>query len=775
MVERVEALVLQVSADIRKLEKGMAKARETTSKELTAIEKKAGQSAKQLEDLAGKISGGFEDLARGIPVVGDAIAGLGPAAIIAGGAFGALGIAAKAVFDGAEAARKSIDDLATSAENIGTSAESAQALRALGIELDVTFETIEKGLNKLQVGAAEAASGTGALYNALKKTQPELLQVIGSAQTQEDRWDALSKAISGTDDQLEKVAIAKAAFGKEGAKFVRLLDGEDKTIANLTNKYRALGVVLEEDLVAAVGAADQRMQLAQARMDANATRANAAWIPAVEAFSTAWADLNVNLGTFFDTMFSAQADQQFQTLVSRLGDLNKQIDDLETGANQGGLNRILFGDIKETGRDQVAALSRQKEMLELDLEIRKLRLNKGKTGGGEIDDPAEETRKSQELSKLAAERDRQRQGAAVILASLGDVTELVKIKEGEYNELVKAGFLTRTQATAALEEYRKSLVKVQQKAAELTAGEKLWQDTLKASETPIDRARAALGEFWDAVSAGTIGPPAQAQELLRMLTKNLQDAENAARSATPEFIAIAAARKAIADADAEGLTLADRLSQERRRLNGLVGSDFSQDEADRAFQVFTKGQTDALRDDTREAVKAGLRQGLVTDDWGTALREIVATNLTEGLNDTINRLADILSDFILGRPGESGTGFLDAALKFISGGFGGARAGGGSVMGGKSYLVGEKGPELLRLGPGQSGQVLNASQLNALSAGTGGPTIVQDNRISIGGVDMVTYPVLQNALNAQSHAIAARVPGAVNATLASNRRQKRRF
>ena len=676
MVDRSEALLLQMSVDLRKLEAGMKKGRDQVNKDLTDIEKRVGKSASSLEGLVGKVSGSFEDLARGIPLVGDKIAALGPAAIIAGGGLAALAIGAKAVWDGAQAARKSIDDLKTSADNIATSAETAQTLRALGIELDVTFETIETGMNKLQVGAAEAASGQGQLYNALKKTHPELLQQIVDAKTQEDRWDALSRAITASGDQLDKVAIAKSAFGKQGAQFVRLLDGEDKTIGRLTNHYRELGVVLEEDLVTAVGEADQRMQLAQLRMDTNATRANAAWIPAVEAMSNAWTDANVALGTFLDTLLTPQADQQFQTLVKRLEDVNTQIKDLETGRTQGPLNRLLFGDIRETGKDQVEALKRQREMLDLDIEIRKLKLNRGPTGGGAIDDPAEDAKKEQELARLAAETARQRQAAAVILASVGDTTQIVKLKEEEYQELVKAGFLTQAQATSALETYRASLVKAVTAKTELTAGEKLWQEALKQSETPVDRARLKLDEFWQAVAGGTIGDPKQAQELLRLLTEQLQAAETAARNAKPEIQAVAAARKAIADADAARLTTAERMAAERDRLNALVGTgDFTQAEADKAFGVFVGEQTDNLRENTRAAVKEGLRQGLVTDDWGTALRNIVAENLTDGLNDVINRLADVLTDFVLGKSGGDG-GALGAILSAI-GSFGGPRASGG--------------------------------------------------------------------------------------------------
>lgn len=50
-------------------------------------------------------------------------------------------------------------------------------------------------------------------------------------------------------------------------------------------------------------------------------------------------------------------------------------------------------------------------------------------------------------------------------------------------------------------------------------------------------------------------------------------------------------------------------------------------------------------------------------------------------------------------------GVAGAALPLVGGLFGGARAGGGPVAAGKTYLVGERGPELLRMG-GQPGTVI---------------------------------------------------------------------
>lgn len=85
--------------------------------------------------------------------------------------------------------------------------------------------------------------------------------------------------------------------------------------------------------------------------------------------------------------------------------------------------------------------------------------------------------------------------------------------------------------------------------------------------------------------------------------------------------------------------------------------------------------------------------------------------------------------------------------------FGGANASGGSVMPGKSYLVGENGPELVI--PRHSGTVVNANQTANMGGGSG--TTVVNNNISVTGSDAAMVRV----------EIAKMIPQITNATKAA--------
>jgi len=98
-------------------------------------------------------------------------------------------------------------------------------------------------------------------------------------------------------------------------------------------------------------------------------------------------------------------------------------------------------------------------------------------------------------------------------------------------------------------------------------------------------------------------------------------------------------------------------------------------------------------------------------------------SLNDALENMLSTIASIAEQQIIeslfGKSGTAGTGGLGGLL---SGLFGGARAGGGSVQSGRAYLVGERGPELMV--PHMSGTVVPA---NMASGGSGVQVVINNN------------------------------------------------
>lgn len=111
-------------------------------------------------------------------------------------------------------------------------------------------------------------------------------------------------------------------------------------------------------------------------------------------------------------------------------------------------------------------------------------------------------------------------------------------------------------------------------------------------------------------------------------------------------------------------------------------------------------QREGAKEEFRAMFSGGLMAAL--QDGGKGFEDWIRQGAERGLENALNNLADVIfelfSQAIPSSGGGGGGGFWASAAKAVGSifGFGGARAYGGPVMGGKSYLVGEHGPEILR-------------------------------------------------------------------------------
>lgn len=103
--------------------------------------------------------------------------------------------------------------------------------------------------------------------------------------------------------------------------------------------------------------------------------------------------------------------------------------------------------------------------------------------------------------------------------------------------------------------------------------------------------------------------------------------------------------------------------------------------------------------------------------------------------------------------GNKGGGLGSAIGSFFGSFFGGGKANGGPVQGGTSYLVGERGPEMLTMGRGQSGSITPNNQL-------GGGGVVMNVTQNISGLGLPAEQVFQVVARANKQL--ARDLGAAN-------------
>lgn len=185
------------------------------------------------------------------------------------------------------------------------------------------------------------------------------------------------------------------------------------------------------------------------------------------------------------------------------------------------------------------------------------------------------------------------------------------------------------------------------------------------------------------------------------------------------------------------------LQSQARQETASQFAQFFQDAAAIDKEIFDKGaKMRNLYASIGETISTGIVDSLTAAVEGTK-------SLAEVASDTLRSLANILLKFginsLLGGLGESG-GFLGKL-------FGGFKADGGTVKSGKSYMVGERGPELFT--PGRSGSIAPNGAMGGVNVGT--------INIQVENTGEQLTPAAQKQL-------AGQVQGIVLSTLANERR-----
>lgn len=165
-----------------------------------------------------------------------------------------------------------------------------------------------------------------------------------------------------------------------------------------------------------------------------------------------------------------------------------------------------------------------------------------------------------------------------------------------------------------------------------------------------------------------------------------------------------------------------KAAQEQLKLNQKIYED-----SKASFQ-------DLFQDNMVMAAETGFKS--VLDSWARTLQQMMFKALSSGIFD------------LLAGMGGGGFGSFGGLFKSVFGGF---KADGGSVSRGKSYIVGERGPELFA--PNQSGSIIPNAQdsgginiVNNIDASGGGADVDQRIRIAVTAAGQQTVASVQDLL-----------------------------
>lgn len=141
------------------------------------------------------------------------------------------------------------DALAKQIRTSGIDSDFYQGLQQSAEEASVSQELLNSSAIAFVKRMGELRAGTGPLVTGLKGVDKALLRSLESSRDQTDAWRILSDAIKNARTVQDEARIANAAFGRSGVAVTRVLkDGAD-SIDQMAEKARALGILIERDLL----------------------------------------------------------------------------------------------------------------------------------------------------------------------------------------------------------------------------------------------------------------------------------------------------------------------------------------------------------------------------------------------------------------------------------------------------------------------------------------------------------------------------------------------
>tara|TARA_R110000823_G_scaffold166373_2_gene298416 strand:+ start:5676 stop:7664 length:1989 start_codon:yes stop_codon:yes gene_type:complete len=238
------------------------------------IERFANGSNKSL----GKTSKAFGNLTRSI------------AALIPALSAGALIASVKQV-------TSKLDDIGKTADQIGITTDALQLLRATAESAGVTQDELDKSVEKLGKGLAEAAMGIGTAKDALKSLNLDASDLIGLGL--DGAMGSIADEINKISSPMEKTAIAMQLFGRSGAPMINLLREGSAGMAQMQKEARALGIVIDEDLIRNAEEAQTQIDLMSRVINANLSSALVDLAPLLTKTAEGFARIAAGAGSLF--------------------------------------------------------------------------------------------------------------------------------------------------------------------------------------------------------------------------------------------------------------------------------------------------------------------------------------------------------------------------------------------------------------------------------------------------------------------------------------------
>lgn len=426
------------------------------------------------EDITFVLGANTTRFNRGIGAAQSAVKKLLAGAAVGGGT---LAIALRK----AQQAVSELDKIGKDARAGGLDPETYQEYAFAADLAGLSVSELNKGLRTFAKNSNDAVLGSGLMKTSLERLNPELLENIKNSKSQEERLRLVSDAVKNATSEIEKQAIAQAAFGGKGTAFINFLDQGAAGFDRLSAKAAEMGIIIQNDVVRNAEDMNDKLSTASRIIDANLNKAFVNLAPILVSAAELVADISTEIFNLIDSMRSLE-NQTTKSLDNSFADTGLKRIEIEneilrlkdeqrgiTGVLAQAERRLIDGKINGL-KDELAELDKQEAKV---IDILKTREAAAKVAPNRVVEgtinPVVSTPKSKKSSRSASisEAEKQAQAIAGVVDALTfELAQLGRNEEQQrlYNELKRAGVDLNSMAgqqisqlVASLEEENRSL------------------------------------------------------------------------------------------------------------------------------------------------------------------------------------------------------------------------------------------------------------------------------------------------------------------------------
>ena len=464
------------------------------------LTKSLNDSRSKIEKFATRAKGamrGFDKRIRG------AFKSFGIGATVVAAAAGAMIVASKKAVE-------ALDEIGKGSRNLGITSDAFQELRHAADITGVGVTLFSKSFAKLLKASEDAKDGLQTQVRAFDKMgiSVEELNRLNPDQLLERVADGMREV----KDPTQQAAIAMQLFGTRGLVMLEFLKEGSTGIRNLRKEARELGLVIDNELIAAAEKNNDTFSTMKKIIDVQWISLWAELAPTIIQLSQGFLDLARNGAKFFgmieDTAVE-KAVEDIERIERAIVATNTTIKAADALPNW--IERLLGGRGEEA-RKELAGLEEELENAKMTLEALNVSADASGTSGKTIVVTINEQQVAYQKLMETMEKER-------------DITTALILEQDALNEAFINGAINSEEFNKKLEENNKKLGITKEKLMELentpldkmfASVEKLGEQFETAFVSGVDGAADALTEF---ATTGTTDVKAMAKSIIADLIK----------------------------------------------------------------------------------------------------------------------------------------------------------------------------------------------------------------------------------------------------------------